>query len=114
MIVQPVLIEELRTRRQMPEANVIVMPNGRVPSASSVAHAMQRATKKIGREGLRFHDLRHIAGTRLLGSGASLPEVASFLGHKTLTIARRYAHVTHTPLRQFISVVPCSDLPMKE
>ena len=108
VIIHPVLLEELRTRRQMPEANVIVLPNGRVPSASGVAHAMQRATKKIDREGLRFHDLRHIAGTRLLASGASLPEVASFLGHKTLTIARRYAHVTQTRLRDLISKVPSS------
>ncbi|MFH1529192.1 MAG: tyrosine-type recombinase/integrase [Pseudomonadota bacterium] len=69
---------------------------------------MQRATKKIGRVGFRFHDLRHIAGSRLLAEGASLPEVASILGHKTLSIARRYAHVTQTRLRDPISKVPAS------
>ena len=87
---------------------MIVMANGCVPSAPGVNHAMQRAVKKIGSEDLRFHDLRHIAGTRLLASGASLPEVASFLGHKTLSIARRYAHVTQNRLRDLVSRMPSS------
>ena len=50
VVLHPVLIDELRTRRQMPEASVIVLPNGRVPSAPGVNHAMQRTVKKIGRE----------------------------------------------------------------
>ena len=114
VIIHPSILPDLHARRQMPEAPVIVMPNGRVPSAPGINHAMQRATKKIGRVGFRFHDLRHIAGSRLLAEGASLPEVASFLGHKTLSIARRYAHVTQTRLRDLISKMPASSTTVDE
>ncbi len=45
-------------------------------------------------EDFRFHDLRHTAASYLAMSGATLPELAAFLGHRTLAMAQRYAHLT--------------------
>jgi integrase len=45
-------------------------------------------------EDFRFHDLRHSAASYLAMSGATLAEIASFLGHRTLEMVRRYAHLT--------------------
>jgi len=42
----------------------------------------------------RFHDLRHTAASYLAMSGASLAEIAEILGHKTLAMVRRYAHLS--------------------
>ncbi len=42
----------------------------------------------------RFHDLRHTAASYLAMSGATLPELAAFLGHRTLVMVQRYAHLT--------------------
>lgn len=42
----------------------------------------------------RFHDLRHTAASYLAMSGATLPELAAFLGHRTLAMVQRYAHLT--------------------
>lgn len=42
----------------------------------------------------RFHDLRHTAASYLAMSGASLAEIAEILGHKTLSMVRRYAHLS--------------------
>ena len=41
-----------------------------------------------------FHDLRHTAASYLAMSGATLVELATILGHKTLQMVQRYAHLT--------------------
>ncbi len=45
-------------------------------------------------ENFRFHDLRHTAASYLAMNGASLTDIAEILGHKTLAMVRRYAHLT--------------------
>lgn len=42
----------------------------------------------------RFHDLRHSAASYLAMNGASLAEIAEVLGHKTLSMVKRYAHLS--------------------
>jgi len=42
----------------------------------------------------RFHDLRHSTASYLAMNGASLAEIAEVLGHKTLQMVRRYAHLS--------------------
>lgn len=42
----------------------------------------------------RFHDLRHSAASYLAMNGATLAEIAEVLGHKTLAMVKRYAHLT--------------------
>jgi len=88
----PAIFDELKRRRGLPDGPVVAMHNGKVPRDYSVCDAFSRARTKAGIKGLRFHDLRHVFASRLLEAGASLPEIAEFLGHKTLIIARRYAH----------------------
>ncbi len=47
-------------------------------------------------EDFKFHDLRHSAASYLLMNGASLAEIADVLGHKTLQMVKRYAHLSET------------------
>lgn len=42
----------------------------------------------------RFHDLRHSCASYLAQNGASLLEVADVLGHKTMRMVQRYAHLS--------------------
>ena len=42
----------------------------------------------------RFHDLRHSAASYLAMNGASLAEISAILGHRTLSMVKRYAHLT--------------------
>lgn len=42
----------------------------------------------------RFHDLRHSTASYLAMNGASLVEIAEVLGHRTLQMVRRYAHLS--------------------
>jgi integrase len=41
-----------------------------------------------------FHDCRHSAASELAMNGASLHEIAAVLGHKTLAMVQRYAHLS--------------------
>ena len=42
----------------------------------------------------KFHDLRHTAASYLAMNGATLPEIADVLGHKTYDMVKRYAHLS--------------------
>ena len=52
------------------------------------------ACKRAEIEDFRFHDLRHSAASYLAMNGASLAEIAEVLGHKTLQMVKRYAHLS--------------------
>lgn len=52
------------------------------------------AVKAANIDNFTFHDLRHSAATYALQSGAGYVELAALLGHKTLDMVKRYAHVT--------------------
>lgn len=45
------------------------------------------------RGGFHFHDLRHTCASYLAKQGCSLLEIANVLGHKTLAMVKRYAHL---------------------
>ena len=54
----------------------------------------ETALKKAQIEDFRWHDLRHSAASYLAMNGASLAEIAEILGHKTLAMVKRYAHLS--------------------
>lgn len=49
-------------------------------------------TKAAGVTGVRFHDLRHAAGTMAAQAGATERELQARLGHASPAAARRYQH----------------------
>ena len=59
----------------------------------SLSNAFKRATTKAGIVGLRFHDLRHEAVSRLFEKRLNTMEVASISGHKSLQMLQRYTHL---------------------
>ena len=58
----------------------------------SLNRAYSLALEKAGIKGLRFHDLRHTAATRMIELGASVVAVKEILGHSSLDMTMRYAH----------------------
>jgi len=53
-----------------------------------------KALKAAEIDDFHFHDLRHSAASYLAMNGATLAEIAEVLGHKTLQMVKRYAHLT--------------------
>jgi site-specific recombinase XerD len=50
--------------------------------------------KASGVRDARLHDARHTAATLLLEQGVDISVVQEILGHSTLAVTKRYAHVT--------------------
>lgn len=54
------------------------------------------AVKESKLKDFRFHDLRHTAASYLAMNGTSLAAIAELLGHKTLNMVKRYAHLSES------------------
>jgi len=54
----------------------------------------ETALKLAGISDFNWHDLRHCTASYLAMNGASLAEIAEVLGHKTLSMVKRYAHLS--------------------
>jgi integrase len=50
----------------------------------------------------RFHDLRHSTASYLAMNGATLVEIADILGHKTLQMVKRYAHLSESHVSKVV------------
>ena len=63
--------------------------------AESMSQAFERACEshRANIIGIRFHDLRHEATSRLFEKGLNVMEVAAITGHKTLEMLKRYTHL---------------------
>ena len=57
-----------------------------------VSQAFNRARKQAVVEDIRFHDLRHMAITRLAEKLPNLIELSAVSGHKSLAMLKRYYH----------------------
>lgn len=61
-----------------------------------------RAVREAGIENFHWHDLRHDYATRLRRAGTPLEDIADLLGHRSLAMSRRYAHVDFDRLREAV------------
>lgn len=66
---------------------------GRWSGGEALNKAFKVACMRAGIEGLRFHDLRHEAVSRLFEKGLNPMEAAAVSGHKTLAMLKRYTHL---------------------
>jgi integrase len=76
--------------------------DGRVfaTTQNAVVCVWKKTLKRVGIQGLRWHDLRHEAASRLFEKGLHPIEVASVTGHKNLNMLKRYTHLNPQVLAQ--------------
>jgi integrase/recombinase XerD len=90
-----------RGRPRRPEREVFL--RGCAPlrglSPDGVGEVVRAASERAGLGSFGSHRLRHTAGTQMLQAGASLPEVAQVLRHRTVATTAIYAKVDHHALR---------------
>lgn len=60
-----------------------------------VKTAWGTAVRRAGLADFRIHDLRHTAASYMTMAGVDIKTVAEILGHKTLAMTMRYAHLSH-------------------
>jgi len=87
-----------------PEALHVRLPIGL--TNDQLRHGYDEACAAAGIEGLRFHDLRHSYASWLVQAGQSLTTVRDLLGHSTLAVTSRYAHLAPEHLRAAVRKLP--------
>jgi len=70
-----------------------------------VKNAFRTACKRAGIENFRFHDLRHTFASQMILKGGSLKVVQEILGHKTMTLTLRYAHLSQEHKKEAVNLL---------
>ncbi len=81
-------------RERTPGELVFPSRKGQPVYGQAIANqALDRALKRAGLRRIRFHDLRHTFASQLVLRGCSLKVVQQLMGHHSVTMTERYAHV---------------------
>ena len=94
------LVQDLKLEKSRDTDYVFPRPDGKKPV--DIKRSWLWAIEKAEIRDFTFHDLRHTAASYLAMNGATLAEIAEILGHKTLQMVKRYAHMSE---QHTISVV---------
>jgi len=65
--------------------------------------SFHEARRRAGIEDFRIHDLRHTCAAWLVSAGVPLPEVRDLLGHASITMTERYAHLAPDNVRSAVA-----------
>lgn len=88
-------LELVKTLSKIRHVNCnFVFPSYNQKNSIDLRTPFENALKRAGIEDFRWHDLRHSCASYLAMNGASLAEIAEILGHKTLQMVKRYAHLS--------------------
>ncbi|MNV98593.1 Tyrosine recombinase XerC [compost metagenome] len=74
-------------------------------SDSQVRDSWAEARKICGLEHVRWHDLRHTCASWLVMAGVPLHTVSEVLGHSSMAMTRRYAHLSPEHLSDAIKKI---------
>jgi integrase len=86
------LLKEVYRKR---DPNIkLLFPSSISSKPIDLRFAWEQVLKEANIEDFKFHDLRHCCASYLAMSGASLAEIAEVLGHRTLNMVKRYAHLS--------------------
>jgi integrase len=95
----PELAAALRAwRRDCPLAADLVFPgaDGKMRPRERAPRGfadLAEAVRVPGKDAITFHDLRHTAASLMVMSGVNLRTVQRMLGHSTVTVTEKYAHL---------------------
>ena len=88
------VVKELTRYRQRQQDNSLIFNSEiKLDKAFCFNKQWRKTLVEAKIEGFTFHCLRHTCASYLAQSGASLLEIADVLGHKQISVTKRYAHL---------------------
>lgn len=68
-------------------------------------HEMDRGSKEAGVKRIRIHDLRHSHVSLLINMGVSVEAIADRVGHESISITYRYAHLFPSKQQEMVALL---------
>lgn len=99
-----VLVSEYITENKI-TSGYIFRSTKRGAELADIKGMLVQAIKDAEIEDCRIHDIRHTTASILAKNGATLLEIAEILGQKSLTVARRYSHLTKKHTEELMSSI---------
>ena len=96
------LFREIRKDQHLTSSYVFTYMGGPIQETK---RSFKASLKRAGIQDFRFHDLRHTFASQVLLRGGSLKDVQELLGHKTMTMTLRYAHLTQEHKRKAVNLL---------
>lgn len=84
---------------------VFAQPSGEMLSPGLCRAPLTRARKRAGLAELGWHDLRHTFASHLTMRGTPMPAVQQLMGHSTIEMTMRYAHLAPHVLQAAVEVL---------
>ena len=102
-------VEALRAHRHLRGPYVFRQDDGQPLTDGTMRAPLRRALKRAGicREhgAIGWHDLRHTYASHLVMKGVPLTVVKELMGHATIDMTERYAHLSPDTRREAVNVL---------
>jgi integrase len=89
-------------RKSDPTSKYVIGGHKRI---GDIKKAFANACERAGIKDFRPHDCRHTTAAWLVTAGAPLSAVRDLLGHSSITMTERYAHLSPDSVRKAVSVL---------
>lgn len=93
-----------------------VFPNecGQVIQGGTVTNVLLRMCRRNKIRPIGWHTLRHTFASQLAMKGASLSAIKELLGHSSITMTTRYAHISSAALKNTVELLDSVPQPIQE
>lgn len=98
-------LETLKGHRHLRGPLVFCNEDGSMLTKNQCRCPLRRLQQRAGLSELGWHDLRHTFASHLAMRGASMKAIQELLGHSTMKMTLRYAHLTPTVRRDTVELL---------
>jgi site-specific recombinase XerD len=96
-------VQELAQRHpHLDHDTCYLFPSQNLKTPAYIRRTWRKVLKTCGISDYHFHDNRHTFASHFVMNGASLIDTAHILGHKTLAMVQRYAHLSEPHTRNLL------------
>lgn len=99
------VFRSLKEHRHLKGDVVFPGPGGRLLHRNETKHPLWRACRRAGLRSIGWHVLRHSFASHLVMRGAPIRGVQELLGHSTIEMTMRYAHLSPNVTRELVGLL---------